>query len=267
MDSQREILPGHLYDYPVYYDLVYGSDWQAEYAFLRACFQRYLPSDSSAGPLRIFEPACGTGRLLHHLGKAGYLVSGLDLSEAAVQYCNRRLAALGEGHGVWVGDMSSFRLPQPVDAAFNMINSFRHLLTEKAALAHLQCMAEAIRPGGVYVLGLHLTPLAGQPIERESWSARRGHLAVTTTLWTIERDLRRRRERCGMHLNVYTPTKWSELTEEFCFRTYTAKQFQRLLAKEPRLKIEEIYDFSYRIDEPIEIEPETEDVVLVLRRL
>ena len=31
--------PTSLYDHPRYYDLVFGSDWQAEYAFLRKVFK------------------------------------------------------------------------------------------------------------------------------------------------------------------------------------------------------------------------------------
>jgi SAM-dependent methyltransferase len=274
-----ERLPGHLYDYPVYYDLVYGSDWKAEFDFLTACFRLHAEKLFSTqrlnrGAVRLFEPACGTGRILHRFAKAGYRVSGLDLSKPSIDFCNSRLRRVAkvrdekveEVGETWVGDMTDFELPEPVDAAFNTINSFRHLLTEKLAAKHLACIAEALRPGGLYVLGLHLTPTSGPAIEHESWSARRGNVAVNTTMQTIERDLSARRERCAMILRIYTPTRWLELDDEMVFRTYTAAQLRRLLAGEPRLELAALYDFSYRIDEPIEIEPETEDIVLVLRK-
>ena len=35
-----ETINGNLYDFPKYYDLVYGSDWKAEVDFLEACFDR-----------------------------------------------------------------------------------------------------------------------------------------------------------------------------------------------------------------------------------
>ena len=36
-----EVTEGHIYDFPKYYDLVYGSDWKAEYDFLLGCFKKY----------------------------------------------------------------------------------------------------------------------------------------------------------------------------------------------------------------------------------
>ena len=60
-------LPGNLYDYPSYYDLVYGSDWKAEHDFLIGAFDRFV----NGGVQRVLEPACGTGRLIYRLMKHG----------------------------------------------------------------------------------------------------------------------------------------------------------------------------------------------------
>jgi SAM-dependent methyltransferase len=255
-------LPANLYDYPRYYDLVFGSDWSAEFKFLRQAFDKF-----ATGRVRlVFEPACGTGRLLFRLARAGYDVSGLDLNPRAVEYCNQRLVRNGKRASVGVGDMAHFKLPRRVDAAFNMINSFRHLLSERQALAHLRCMAAALRPGGIYVLGLHLTPTKGTPLEEESWSARRGHLGINTHLQTFDLDLRRRTERCTMTMDVYTPTRRFQITDELIFRTYTRPQLFRLLAAAQELELAAVFDFAYRITEPIAIRPDTQDVVLVLKR-
>ncbi len=135
-----EVLRADIYDYPRYYDLVYGSDWHAEFRFLLGCFDRH----ARAPVRRVFEPACGTGRLLFRLGREGYEVSGLDLNPKAVQYCNDRLVRHGLPASVLVGDMTRFHLPRKVDAAFNMINSFRHLPDESSAQRHLQAMARAL---------------------------------------------------------------------------------------------------------------------------
>jgi SAM-dependent methyltransferases len=254
--------PVNLYDYPRYYDLVFGSDWKAEFDFLRAAFGRF-----TAGQVRrVFEPACGTGRLLFRLGAAGYEVSGLDLNPRAVEYCNKRLVRHGLSGSVFVGDMSDFRLPRKVDAAFNMINSFRHLLSEEAARSHLQCVARALRRGGLYVLGLHLTPTEGTPLSEESWSARRGHLAINTHLQTFDLDLKRRAERCTMRMDIYTPKNALAIVDELVFRTYTRTQLKTLLASVPQLQLTAVFDFSYNLDDPVEIVPTTQDVVLMLEK-
>lgn len=257
-----ETRSGHLYDYPKYYDAVFGSDWKPEFDFLLACFDKHAGRKVK----RIFEPASGTGRLLVKLAQAGYEVSGLDLNEKAVEYCNARLRRAGFEPTAFVGDMADFQLRRKADAAMNTINSFRHLQSERDAEGHLRSMAAALNKGGIYVLGLHLTPTQGEPTQEERWAARRGNLSVLSRMWHKSLDTRRRQEIVGMTFDVYTPTQAFQLVDEICFRTYTAKQMRRLIDRVAEFEIAAIYDFSYEIDEPVEIEPETEDVVYVLRR-
>jgi SAM-dependent methyltransferase len=214
---------------------------------------------------RVFEPACGTGRLLVKLAAAGYKVAGNDINPKAVAFCNARLKRHGFPLTTVVGDMSDFKLPRPADAAFNMINSFRHLSTEAAARDHLRCMAAALMPGGIYLLGLHLTPKGQAECDQESWSARRGYLAVISQMQSLEVDRRKRLERVAVTFDVYTPTRQFRLAEEMAFRTYTASQFRRLLADVPELELVETYDFSYDIDNPLPVNDASEDVVFVLR--
>lgn len=252
----------HLYDYPKYYDLVYGSDWKAEFDFLEDCFERY----ASRTVRRLFEPACGTGRLLYRFGKAGYDVAGLDLNPRMVDFCNRRLRRHQLPDAAITGDMSDFRLRPKCDAAFNTINSFRHLATQEQALGHLRCMAAATAKGGIYVLGLHLTPTAVPPMEEESWAARRGNLAVLSRLWVTEHNRRRRFERVGMSFDVYTPSEQFRIVDETSFRTYTAPQMRELLAAVPEFEVAAIHDFSYDTSVEVIVTAATEDVTYVLRR-
>ncbi|MCA9174608.1 MAG: class I SAM-dependent methyltransferase [Planctomycetales bacterium] len=257
-----ETIQSNLYDHPRYYDLVFGSDWKSEFDFLLACFQQHVKGRVK----RLFEPACGTGRLLYRLAKAGYQVSGLDLNPKAVAFCNDRLRRHGLPETAFVGDMTDFELPRLADAAFNTINSFRHLRKERQAEDHLRCMAQALRPGGIYVLGLHLTPSVGSPLDEESWSARRGNLCVNTHMWAIDYNRRSRQERFAMTYDVYTPTKQFRIQDEIVFRTYTAKQFDDLVRRTDVFEVVTCYDFAYDASEPIEIDPETEDVVYILKR-
>jgi SAM-dependent methyltransferase len=260
--SAMQLHPGNLYDYPRYYDLVFGSDWKPEFDFLRQIFAKF----AGGRVRRVFEPACGTGRLLFRLGRAGYEVSGLDLNPRAVDYCNQRLARNDLPAAAFVGDMSDFRLPRKMDAAFNMINSFRHLMNERQSLGHLRCVAASLRRGGLYVLGLHLTPTEGVPMEEESWSARRGHLGINTLLKTFDLDLEERTERCLMQMDIYTPKRSFRIVDQLVFRTYTQTQLLRLLRFVPELELAAAFDFTYEIGEPIQICASTQDVVLILRR-
>ena len=58
----------NLYDLPKYYDLSYSWNMQRELAYLKQVFRHYT---NSLHP-RLLEPACGTGRLLTPLVKAGF---------------------------------------------------------------------------------------------------------------------------------------------------------------------------------------------------
>lgn len=257
-----ETIDATLYDYPKYYDLLFGSDWKAEFDFVEACFEKH----ANRPVWRLFEPACGTGRLLAKFAAAGYEVSGNDLNAKAVDFCNARLQRHGFPASAFVGDMADFRLRRKADAALNTINSFRHLPSEQAAEDHLRCMAAALAKGGLYVLGLHLTPAAEPTCTEESWSARRGNLGVCSRMWSIAIDRRRRQERVGMTVDVYTPSRQFRLAEEMIFRTYTAAQFGRLLARVKELELAETYDFAYDVETPMRVDRKTEDVVYVLRK-
>lgn len=256
-------VPGNLYDFPKYYDIVFGSDWKEEFQFLEAAFQKHAQRSVS----RVFEPACGTGRLLFRLAKAGYDVAGNDLNPHAVRYCNDRLQRHGFPATASVGDMADFRVKKKFDAAFNMINSFRHLPSEQLAEDHLRCIAAALKMGGLYVLGLHLTPTKGPRLESEEWVGRRGNLTVLSHLWSIGLDRKKRNERIGMTFDVWTPTKQFRLVDEMAYRTYTAAQFRDLLSRVNALECVETYDFHYNIDRPITITATTEDVVFILRKV
>ncbi|MBC8355813.1 MAG: class I SAM-dependent methyltransferase [Planctomycetes bacterium] len=257
-----ETLNANLYDFPRYYDLVFGSDWKAEFDFLTACF----PKHATGSVTRVFEPACGTGRLMYRLAKEGYDVSGLDLNSKAVAYCNKRLKGHGFAETAFAADMTDFHLDQNVDIAFNMINSFRHIQTAEGAKSHLMCVANCLRQGGLYILGLHLTPTASAPSEAESWSASRGNLCVNTSLWMMDRNLKKREETFSMTFDIYTPTKSFRIEDTISFRTYTADEMSSLVNNVGGFEVAATYDFAYNINHPISVDASTEDVVYILRK-
>jgi SAM-dependent methyltransferase len=251
-----------IYDHPKYYDLVFGADCAAEVKFILGCGMRFMRRE----PKRCFEPACGTGRLLYALARRGYEVGGLDLNPKAVEFCNRRFCRHGLSPPAVVADMSDFRVARRYDIAFNTINSFRHLGNEAKARRHLQCMGKAVRVGGLYLLGIHLSPTEAAPSETESWSARRGHLSINTHMWTKTRDSRRRVERFGIRFDVHCPSRSFRIVDELVLRSYTPRQMNRLIQSTHCWEIVETFSFSYDFDDAIEVDATTEDVVYVLRK-
>ncbi len=104
----------------------------------------------------------------------GYRVTGMDLNENALKYCQEQLDKRDLKATLIQGDMTEFSFKRPFDAAFNTINTFRHLLSEDAARKHLQCVASSLRKGGIYILGLHLLPSDADLYGTERWKASRG---------------------------------------------------------------------------------------------
>ena len=253
-----------IYDYPKYYDLVFGSDTAAEMNFLKGCFKKY----AKGRVRRLFEPACGTGRLLFRFGKEGYHVGGIDLNPKAVEFCNARLKRLKLKGAAQVGDMSDFEVDKPFDAGFNTINSFRHLLSEESARGHLLAMAKAIRPGGIYVLGFHLTPTHGEPDDEESWSARRGQLMINTQMWPVSKEPRKRLECFGIRFDIYTPSETLKINDVLRLRSYNLKQFRALVESVSQFwQPLEYFDFGYEIDNPVLVNGATQDVITVFQRV
>ena len=257
-----QTIEGGLFDYPKYYDVVFGTTSNAEFKFLLGCLDRH----AGRAVRRVFEPACGSGRLLIKFAERGYDVCGCDLNRHAVDYCNARLRRKGLPASVVVSDIEHFRLPVPADAAFNMISSFQHLLTESSAESHLRSMEASIAGGGIYVVGVQLMPSRGGRTQMERWSGRRGQLFVASRMWTKRILARRREEVCGLTSDVITPRARARIREELTLRTYTARQMDALLRRVPGFACVATYDFTYDLASPIVVGPDTQDVVYVLRK-
>jgi SAM-dependent methyltransferase len=212
--AKRRILVANCYDYPQYYDIAFQAYTQREADFIDAACRKYCPFVAR----RLVEPACGTGRLISELAARGYQMIGFDLSEPALRYLRRRLARRLLHAETFQAEMSNFRLARPVDAAYCTVNTFRHLLTEQAARGHLKCIADSLRPGGIYILGLHLLPLDGKQENVWHWTEQRRETKVTITLRS-----RRPSPQMGLEVCVFRCVGVrNRLCAEFQFRTYTA---------------------------------------------
>ena len=261
--ARSGILVANCYDYPQYYDIAFQAYTHREADFIEAACRKYCSFDVH----RLLEPACGSGRLVTELAARGYQMTGFDLSQSALSYLRRRLKRRRLHAETFQAEMSDFRLGQPVDAAYCTVSTFRHLLTEDAARSHLECIARTLRPGGIYIMGLHLLPLRGGKANSDCWTERRGETKVTITHRVLRIDIRSRIENLRVCLLARRGSTELRLRYEFQFRTYTARQFRRLLDSVPSLELCDIYDFRYDIMRPVALNDEMAYRVFVLRRL
>jgi SAM-dependent methyltransferase len=260
--GRSRIVIANYYDYPQYYDIAFQAYTQREADFIEAACRKYCRFEARS----LLEPACGSGRLITELAARGYQVTGFDLSHEALSYLRRRLARRRLRAKTFVAEMSDFRLGRPLDAAYCTLSTFRHLLTEEAARNHLDCVAYSLRVGGIYLLGLHLVPVDVEEQHAERWMDTRGKTNVTVTLRVLHTDVRRRLEYLRVCLLARRASKEVRLRHEFRFRTYTARQFRRLLASVPSLELCDVHDYWYDIDKPLALDDEIAYGVFVLRR-
>src|ERR1700693_1238908 len=153
-----------------------------EVDFLVHCFRQY----ARAPVKRVLDIACGTGPHLIRLAERGYRLSGLDLSPEDIASRPARAGQKGLDVDLLVADMTRFRLPRPVDAAICMQDSQGHLLTNAAILAHLRCVAKAVRKGGLYVFDRYMCSSWTDPARRWSWTRRRGRATVRATFEALK---------------------------------------------------------------------------------
>ena len=253
------------YNLPVYYDVSFSHEMSEELAFLKAAFKHYCKSSNP----KILEPACGTGRLIIPLAKAGFVCTGFDLNEYALDYLNKKLNRQKLKAHIFHADMTNFQVKaKHYDGAFCTVDTFRHLLTEEQAEQHLKNVARAVKKNGIYVLGLHLIPERGRV--RNSvirWTNRRGGLTVKTSMAMIATDKRKRTETLKVVLKPETKNRRDKYTSIYQLRTYTLKQLMKLLEKTSVFSVESVYDEYYDLDKPISLNSKSQYAVLALRKL
>ena len=252
------------YDYPQYFDMVFRDETADEVAFFEQAFQRYV----EGGVRRLLEPGCGSGRLVAAMAAKGYSLAGVDISQPMLSYLQRRLTRRGLSAELVCGDMSRMAFDQPFDAAFCTFNTFRHLLCEADALAHLHNVAENLRPGGIYIVGMHLIPLDADPDCTERWKASHGGTTVSVTLKVIQFNRRRRQETLRVSIKATKRSgKVERIRSEFPLRIYTPRQARQLLEKvADDFELVGVYDFDYDIDQPRQFDNDLTDALFVLRR-
>lgn len=293
--------PFDWYETPVYYDIIYDVDTKKDATFLEQCYAKHARNTSSPkpmasatadavgsnlSPLNILEPACGTGRLMAELATRGHRVAGVDLSKGMLDFARKRFKAQGVKGKLVQAPMQDFDLrdfaskaapsPSPslqgggFDLAHILVSSFKYLQTEQDASDCLNCIADHLRVGGVFVLGIHLTDPDDDNRYLERWRAKRDNLDVICTVRTNPPNHKQRTEDLRSRIVVRDLTlpgaEPKRYESNWTFRTYSGGQLRSLLRKSPRLKHLATYDFQHDINIQSSLDGDDLGVVLVLRR-
>lgn len=126
----------------------------------------------TGGP--VLELGCGTGRVLLHLARAGYQVTGVDLSLAMLEIARAKAEAAGlmKRIALIAGDYGEVALGGPYRFACTVMNTFLHLPNQAAQVQALKHWREHLAPGGLLLIDvLHPDPatLSGLDGRLEFW--------------------------------------------------------------------------------------------------
>lgn len=254
------------YDYPQYYDLAFKEQTNKEASFINNVIQKYSPLQAS----KVFEPACGSGRLTIAVARHGYYCQGFDLNKTSLNYLDKKISQSKVDAQATYGRMECFALRLPYgakfDAGFCTLSTFRHLHKTKDAITHLHHVAKHLKKGGVYLLGIHLITDKYDDCH-ESWDTTHGEngIIVQSSLRSTQYDLKNRLESIEAKILVTTPTEKIKLISTYQLKTYTLKQLHAILKQAPQLRHIATYD-SLDTTCPVTLDTEHDDVVLVFKK-
>lgn len=163
-----ESYAGANYDnFAYFYDLQYTQrESQQDLEFYREQARR------AGANARVLELACGTGRVTVPLAKAGFRITGLDISEPMLQVAREKVAQ--ESAEVQkrvrfvqgdIRDIAATLGNEQFDLIFIAINSFQHMLSQADQLACLQSVRKHLAPAGIFIVDVF------NPEEKENYPA------------------------------------------------------------------------------------------------
>lgn len=100
---------------------------------------------------QILDLCCGTGQLVQQLLNKGYQVSGLDGSEAMLQYARQN----APGGKFILGDARFFELPFTFDAVFSTSASLNHVMSLEELKSVFRNVYAALRENGMFLFDLN----------------------------------------------------------------------------------------------------------------
>jgi len=113
----------------------------------------------------VVDVACGTGIAVAAFAEAGYQVTGVDRSPYMLDQARQRVAqadatsSSAQSVTLIEADMRDFSLPEDgrpaADLVTCMYDSLNYLLEEADLAAAFRCVADVLRPGGLYIFDVN----------------------------------------------------------------------------------------------------------------
>ncbi|MCX8014810.1 MAG: class I SAM-dependent methyltransferase [candidate division WOR-3 bacterium] len=106
-------------------------------------------------PKSILDVACGTGIPSLIFAKKGYQVVGVDRSLAMLEVFRSKIKNTNYNVQIIHSDIRSFTVSEKLDAAVSLYDSLNYLLTEDDLLACFRCVANSLKPNGIFAFDMN----------------------------------------------------------------------------------------------------------------
>ncbi|MBE6564520.1 MAG: class I SAM-dependent methyltransferase [Ruminococcaceae bacterium] len=205
---------------PFYDRLNGGTDYDAICTFVRELFE------SEQKPIRsVLDLACGTGNLTVPLARAGYDMTGIDLSEEMLSLAQSKADGLPI---LFVKqNMVSFELYGTVDAVICCLDSLNYLLKKEELERTFAHVKNYLEPGGLFVFDVNTPYRLEQVYGRQDFV-----LEEEGILCTWRNDYNERTRICTFYLSLFeeqTDGSYLRSDEEQKERAYAFSTFKKLI--------------------------------------
>jgi SAM-dependent methyltransferase len=249
-----------LYDYPKYYEIAFSwRDIPAEVGVFEECVNRFsrIPVKS------VLELACGNAPHLAELVKRGYRYTGMDSSQAMLDYVREKARALDAPVNLVRADMARFAITEPVDFAYVMLGSLYVANTEQL-ISHFDSMAAVLRPGGLYFMDWCVSFGTGGP-GKEEWEIDRDGIRIKVTCAGEPADAVEQTSRGTDTLEVDDHGRRLTIRDESVRRVIYPQEFLHFILCRPD------FDFvgwwnNWNLDQPLAGMKEINRPIVVVRR-
>lgn len=217
----------------------------------------------------ILEVACGTGRVLIPLARAGYRVTGVDIAPAMLAIARQKVQRAGLEDRVTLVEVDArvMDLGQQFPLALVAANSFMHHVTLEQQRQALVTLHRHLRPGGLLILDLFnpdlraLLEADGRVELVKTWEEGETGVTVMKFQHALAFPTQQRLDVTYIYDRVYPDGRVERTVAPFSLR-YLWPSEVRLLVESAGLEVEALYG-TYDLDPVRDDHPR---IIVVARR-
>lgn len=149
MSEKPEHVSGSFYQNPDLYDLIFGFRVISH----QLDFVLSVGGEAYGKPITaLLDVACGTGEHVLDAARRGLTAVGADHSPEMIAHAVAKARTSGSDAEFALSDMRALPFSPTFDCAISMFQSLPLLTTNEDLLTHFAGVAQALAPGGVYII-------------------------------------------------------------------------------------------------------------------